>query len=51
MRVINHLGHTYGGFSSMLLEPGYDSDPLCGLVVIRGMSNAVVSKLWGVCRT
>jgi hypothetical protein len=24
MRVIKHPGHTYGGFGSVLLEPGYD---------------------------
>jgi hypothetical protein len=29
MRVINHPGHTYGGFDSVLFsEPGYDSDRL-----------------------
>jgi hypothetical protein len=27
MRVIKHLGHTYGGFGSVLLEPGYDRPP------------------------
>jgi hypothetical protein len=25
MRVIKHPGHTYGGFGSVLLEPGYDT--------------------------
>jgi hypothetical protein len=25
MRVFKHLGHTYGGFGSVLLEPGYDN--------------------------
>jgi hypothetical protein len=27
MRVIKHPGHTYGGFGSVLLEPGYDITP------------------------
>jgi hypothetical protein len=25
MCVIKHPGHTYGGFGSVLLEPGYDT--------------------------